>query len=163
MARPKNSERLSESDRFDSKLKRMPNGCLEWTGTKVKDGYGLFRKADGTMQQANRYAYERAYGMLPKHIKACHHCDNPPCCDPNHLFAGTDTDNAQDSWKKGRHQEKRKGQFNNAAKITDEQAEEIRERRKLTGDSYVKIALDYPINANMVSYICRGISRKKER
>lgn len=77
------------------------NGCMIWKGIKTPNGYGKFHvnyKAVG----AHRYSYKIHFGEIPEGMLVCHHCDNPPCVAPNHLFLGTSRDNMQDKIKKGR-------------------------------------------------------------
>ena len=77
------------------------NGCMEWMGRRAKSGYGEFWIAAKHVL-AHRYA-AWAYGWYPAPgIQVCHKCDNPPCCNPYHLFLGTPQDNALDCYKKGR-------------------------------------------------------------
>lgn len=92
---------------FFAKLERMPNGCLEWLGSRVKDKYGrvtrrglFFTRENGAIE-THRYALYLATGSFPSD-KTLHHCDNPPCCDPTHLFEGSAKDNTQDRVSKGR-------------------------------------------------------------
>jgi hypothetical protein len=75
------------------------NGCWESVNHKAKDGWGYtqYKKT-----KAHRYFYEKFKGKIPKGMLVCHTCDNPACCNPEHLFLGTDKDNTQDMIKKGR-------------------------------------------------------------
>jgi len=52
---------------------------------------------------AHRKAWEDEHGPIPPGMNVCHHCDNPPCINPDHLFLGTQKDNAVDMSRKGRH------------------------------------------------------------
>ncbi len=75
-----------------------PNGCWPWTGAFRHD-YGEVL-VDSEKEYAHRIAFLIVYGFLPDAV--CHHCDNPPCCRPDHLFGGTQVDNLRDMWEKGR-------------------------------------------------------------
>jgi hypothetical protein len=88
-------------DRFWEKVSR--NGrCWEWAGSRHKSGYGRINQG-GIVLYAHRLAYEFAFGdAMPAGLSVCHHCDNPPCCNPAHLFLGTAADNANDKARKGR-------------------------------------------------------------
>ena len=88
-------------ERLTAKLVRRPNGCLEWTGLNHL-GYGRISVANKTIA-THRLAWELANGPIPEGICVCHTCDNPPCCDPAHLFLGTHADNVADKMDKGRH------------------------------------------------------------
>ena len=85
----------------------MLDECIEWSGSRNKDGYGQKHK-NGKTQQAHRLAYECAFGTIPAGMLVCHSCDNPPCINPAHLFLGTNQDNIRDSVEKGRHSNKNK-------------------------------------------------------
>lgn len=72
-------------------------GCILWAGDCDKAGYGKIR---GVL--AHRIAYTQAFGPIPKSLGVLHHCDNPPCINPKHLFLGTNIDNSKDKVSKGR-------------------------------------------------------------
>jgi len=75
--------------------------CWEYIGLLDKDGYGSFMINYKNMR-AHRVAYESFYGSIPKKLLVLHKCDNPSCCNPNHLWLGTNKDNTQDMINKGR-------------------------------------------------------------
>lgn len=74
--------------------------CWVWAGPMDKDGYGMFR-AFGE-QRVHRAAWVNFNGPIPKGMQVLHRCDNPPCCNPGHLFLGTGADNMRDKASKGR-------------------------------------------------------------
>lgn len=77
--------------------------CWPWTGKTIIKGYGRLRGADGDKVLAHRLAFELASGTpIPDGLCVLHHCDNPPCCNPSHLFLGTMKDNTLDASAKGR-------------------------------------------------------------
>lgn len=90
--------------RFERFVLRMDSGCWEWQGAR-KQGvrpYGFF-SINGRQFTAHRVCWNLYRGAIPAGLHVCHHCDNPPCVNPEHLFLGTAKDNAQDKVKKGRH------------------------------------------------------------
>jgi hypothetical protein len=81
--------------------------CWEWIGEDwykgLKGMYGVARSVvSGKKTTAHRVAWELTNGPIPKGLFALHKCDNKPCCNPNHLFIGTQSDNIQDASNKGR-------------------------------------------------------------
>lgn len=93
----------SDIERFWSKVEiRGENECWIWQATTNQSGYGRIR-VNGTLFQAHRIAYVIRNGSIDDALFCCHTCDNPPCCNPSHLFLGTASDNMQDMSRKGRN------------------------------------------------------------
>jgi ribosomal protein S14 len=77
--------------------------CWFWTSAKKDDGYGVMYTREGVVRAA-RFAWEEANGAIPQGLWVLHHCDNPGCVNPGHLFVGTAGDNMADMVSKGRSQ-----------------------------------------------------------
>ena len=97
--------KLSDKDiaRFWSKINvKGANECWNWKqSTRGSLGYGQFRIED-KICDAHRVALELMKGPLKKGRYVCHSCDSPKCCNPRHLFAGTQKNNMDDMTDKGR-------------------------------------------------------------
>ncbi len=96
-----------ELDRFWSKVNTSagPDACWPWVGGKHIRGYGIFsvhRPGVYRSWRSHRIAYEQSHGTDPGKLMVLHACDNPPCCNPSHLFLGTHQDNVDDKVAKGR-------------------------------------------------------------
>jgi hypothetical protein len=87
---------------FWSKVKILSdNECWPWLRRKDRKGYGqLFFTRDN--EKAHRVAFQVTNGPIPSGFCVLHHCDNPICCNPDHLFLGTQLDNIKDMAEKGR-------------------------------------------------------------
>jgi hypothetical protein len=92
---------MSLEERFASKLVPAANGCIEWGASRFPQGYGQI-KVNYQNRKAHRVAWELAHGPIPDGLVVCHRCDNPPCCNVDHLFLGTHSDNTRDMHAKGR-------------------------------------------------------------
>jgi hypothetical protein len=94
---------MEEDELFWSRVQRGgKDECWPWIGGCTdKNGYGQMRFR-GKNELTHRIAYILTHGSIPDGLFACHHCDNPPCCNPHHLFEGTALDNMRDAISKGR-------------------------------------------------------------
>lgn len=108
--------------------------CIVYAGYRNHDGYGKLCRGN-RVHFAHRYTYQGLYGEIPCGMKVLHRCDNPPCCNPHHLFLGTQLDNIRDMIGKGRARrpdqrgrEGMKGEANPKAKLTNRQVVWIRQK-----------------------------------
>lgn len=137
-------------------VQRVPGmtPCLEWQGFRNKAGYGRFK--DGVSKSpwlAHRYAMKLA-GRLDERLHVMHACDNPPCCNVEHLANGTDADNHADMHAKERHAF---GERHTSARLTEEQAREIINRYR-TGERLTSIHRDFDISYITVLDCAQGRS-----
>lgn len=120
-----------------------PTGCWEWAGYRDSDGYGQL----GRNTKAHRRMYELAIGPIPAGLLILHACDNPPCVQPEHLFAGTKRDNGIDMAAKGRAA---------LARLSIDQVRVIR-ARVAAGEVQRRIAREYGVRPNT---ICDIVNRR---
>jgi len=125
-------------DRFWSKVDKSggPDECWPWTAALSNTGYGQFM-LDYQPQQAHRIAWYLIHGLIPKGKWVLHHCDNKVCCNPAHLFLGTQSDNMIDMVMKGRQ---------GGQRLTAHSVLEIRKRYKAGGVSYNILAKEYGVS-----------------
>lgn len=148
--------------------------CWSWTGALDRKGYGRFHTFYGTgkphHEGAHRVAYILTYGDIPNGLHVCHRCDNPPCCNPSHLFLGTHADNMADMYQKGRnspppvicgdghwtrtHPEKvQRGEQHPIAKLSLEQVRTIRASYSAGDYSMSQLGKLYGVNKTCISKI----------
>ena len=84
-----------------------PEQCWNWIPRVDRDGYGRWKIA-GKRYGSHRLAYTFTKGPIAEGLVVCHSCDNPSCCNPDHLFVGTQLDNIKDMDAKGRRRHWRK-------------------------------------------------------
>lgn len=132
------------SKRFWRKVKILgPDSCWEWQGFLKEDGYGRIRFHKKVMM-VHRVAYLLAKGEIPEGMNVCHSCDNRACCNPAHLWTGTDADNMQDMVKKGRHKYPM-GEAQPKAKLTTGLVISMR-NDYVDGMNFVELAEKYKVN-----------------
>lgn len=102
-----------------------------WLSSYVKDraGYPVLSR-NHVRLQASRYIWVETYGPIPKGLCVLHHCDNPGCIRPSHLFLGTKRQNTDDMLSKGRSRHLL-GEDAGRAKITTDQARYIRDSTEM--------------------------------
>jgi ribosome-binding protein aMBF1 (putative translation factor) len=112
------------------------------------------------MVKSNRMAWRLANGAeIPVGMSVCHHCDNPPCCNPAHLFLGSHRENMADRDAKGRQacNPGRRGETSPAAKLTEADVLAIRRRYAGGGISQAALASEYGVAQSTISKITRRV------
>lgn len=117
--------------------KRSPDECWQWTGARNPNGYGKFGQ-----EYAHRYSYAISGASLAAGQYVCHRCDNPPCVNPGHLFAGTPSENQDDSRGKGRMR-KANGLTSRAARLTPDQ---VRAARAVSDGGISELARSFGVH-----------------
>lgn len=135
--------------------------CWEWIGGKARFGYGAFGIKHGESPvPAHRFSWMLTNGPIPDGLWVLHHCDNPPCVNPTHLFLGTREDNMRDMMEKRRHWAHRGfkpitcGEHNGRAKVTSDQVAEIRERYA-EGETQTALAPIFGLSRQAIGMIVR--------
>ncbi len=134
-----------------------PDKCWLWTAGTNDYGYGQF-KLNGRYAISSRIAYQVAVGPIPEGLKVLHTCDTPACCNPRHLFLGTNADNVADCIAKGRKAPVKFGSAHGSSKLTQEQVQDIK-LAVLSGESQKSVGDRFGVSQSNVSLISRGLSR----
>jgi len=147
--------------RLMRKVSIAPDGCWNFTGFKLPNGYGRIQGFSRPVL-AHRFSYELHLGTIPDGLCVCHKCDNRKCVNPDHLFLGTHKENLQDMVDKGRARPhgpmpKTRNMAHWNAKLTPEQINEIRSRRN---EPRKKLAVEFGISARYASSIICGKKRR---
>ena len=139
-----------------SKVSLHPSGCWEWTQTaRAQSGHGRFSMGGraGKIEPSHRIAWELFRGPIPPDLNVCHHCDNPPCVNPDHLFLGTQKDNIRDAFAKDRMPRREE---RTQAKMTTEAANKIRRLYAAGGITQAQLAEQFGISQALISMIISG-------
>ena len=141
-----------EEARFWAKVKKINGECWEWQAAKSIKGYGRF-KVNGRLLLPHRCSYELHYGEIPEGLWVLHHCDNPSCVNPEHLFLGTRSDNMIDCFRKGRWVNNvLLGEAHPDAKLTNDEVLSIRQSYK-DGCKQKELALSFGVGRQCISKI----------
>lgn len=116
-------------------------GCHIYAGVNKKKGYGTI-KVGNKNYSSHRVAWEREYGEIPRGLSVLHKCDTPSCCNPAHLWLGTNQQNVDDCVAKGRR----------FTKLTPSQVEYIRS----STDSIISMANRFSVSRFAVSDAKKG-------
>lgn len=129
--------------------------CWEWTAHRNQNGYGRFR-INSIRWSAHRLAWFLVHGAIPEGIEVLHKCDNRACCNPAHLFLGTQKDNMDDMILKGRKAIIYGSKHANAKLNEDD----ILKIKRLYGLGYRKceLAKQYNVTDGAIAHIVDGRS-----
>lgn len=135
--------------------------CWLWTGHRNPDGYGrmLVSKRTGKIVMTHRLAWECTSGPIPDELRVLHRCDNPPCCNPAHLFIGSQAENIADMHAKGRYHKPGSagGQAGRGViKLQPDHVRAIRARYAAGGISMKALGAEFDVCAETVHGIVRG-------
>ena len=128
--------------------------CLEWPFARAGSGHGIYRNTSVTRFICGVLAMR----PLIHEEDACHHCDNPPCCNPMHLFIGSRADNMQDAARKGRLNRDRYER--RWSKLTPDQVRAARKEYAAGGISYGRLAKKHGVNKRTMRLAVTGESFK---
>lgn len=138
--------------------RRGADECWPWRGARDLEGYGRVELGAGRVGRAHRSAYQYAVGPLPTGLLALHRCDNPPCCNPAHLYAGTPADNMADRDARGRRRNPyvpALGEHHPHSKLTEASVRAIRARYAAGGVSYQRLATEYGVTNATIGCVVR--------
>lgn len=133
-----------------SYVQRVAGGCWPWIGYVNHDGYGRFGK---TFTLAHRAVWEMVNGPIPPGAVIRHSCDNPLCCNPDHLLSGSHADNVADKCARNRQA---KGESNGQAKLSAEAVLAIRREYVPRVVTQKDLARRHGVTESMVQKIVLG-------
>lgn len=159
-------------ERIRRRLSVADDGCWNWTSPNSLVGRGRgYVSIKGKPMLHHRAVWTLLRGPIPTGAFLCHHCDNPRCANPEHLYVGDDKSNVRDMWERGRHWTQQqpdrarelgreygklndwaRGERNPKAKLTPAQVDEIRRSK---GSSY-SVAPHYGVNPTTIQRIRKG-------
>lgn len=135
----------------------MRDGCWGWNGPRDgRFGYGRLTHGGITIA-SHRYSYALHHGDLPADSFICHHCDNPPCTNPDHLYAGDPQTNGRDAAVRDRYSH-RPGEANPSARLASQTVESIRRDYATGRFTQRRLALEYGVSTTHLNRIVRGQS-----
>jgi hypothetical protein len=135
------------TERIWRRVDRTGAGCWEWPGGRDGYGYGIM-VAGRRLSKAHRVAWESVNGPIPRGAHILHHCDNPPCVRPDHLYAGSHADNMRDMAQRARA-------VATGARLREDQ---VRLARRLVtaGASQTHVARLLGVTQGAISRLCHG-------
>ena len=130
--------------------------CWEWQRSRTRQGYGRIR-SKGKGWLAHRLVYTIWEGPIPKGKLVCHRCNNPPCCNPTHLYLATNQENVMDAVMDGLFDN-----MNTRSLFDKEKVREIKEAMRNRGDMTLQsLSLKLGVSRYILYDINRGKSYKE--
>jgi len=133
--------------------------CWPWTGTTDNVDYGAFYLKGNGQYKSHRVAYALSRGYIPRHRLVLHTCDNPSCCNPCHVYAGTFSDNMLDKISRKRSW-CTKGEGNPQSKLTNKDVLEIRRLYDEGNVSMKKLGKQFSVTTANINNVVQGKSWK---
>ena len=155
-------------DRFWEKVdKKSDDECWEWQASRNYKGYGefWFSGRGGKKTRAHQISWILNNGDIPDGLFVCHHCDNPGCVNPKHLWLGTNRDNILDAKRKGRLKRENPlcgtdhsqyGTKHWANKLTEDNVREIRKLCKGGKHTFREIGKMFGVTQGLINNIKHG-------
>lgn len=131
----------------------VDSGCWEWNYARSTYGYGVIPRGSRKLKGAHRAAYIAAKGEIPNGMVVMHKCDNPPCCNPDHLVIGTHAENQYDKVSKGRHAI---GEQNGRSKLNENIVYMLKKMSSRSDFSTAEWAKFYGVDKRTISLIVEG-------
>lgn len=138
---------------WDRAGRGKPSDCWLWTGALTGAGYGAMTLL-GREVAVHRLVWEMERGPIPPGLLVLHKCDMRPCCNPRHLFLGTQADNVHDMMSKGRKASK-VGALHHNAKMDEARVRAAR-RRRSNGERAADLAREYGVSPATMCDLLRG-------
>ena len=150
---------INEKRYILDRCEKTDSGCWVWKLSLDAQGYGQ-AVVNYERIKAHRLSYRAFVGPLTKGFGILHHCDNPACCNPKHLYEGTQARNMLDAKERGRMQGIHAGEGTNTAKLTWPDVDRIREEAK-QGHPLVAIAKEYGMHSTTIGSLVAGKTWKE--
>jgi len=151
-------KRIPLDERF-WKLVNKTDGCWLWTGATNHFGYGMINSGghSGNALRAHRVSWIIHNGVIPNGRFICHHCDNPSCVRPDHLFIGTCADNNRDMVAKNRcdRVKRPRGEKHGNHLLYNKQVLDIRAAYKAGNTSLHKLGAQYSVSYMTIWHIVK--------
>lgn len=148
---------MQPKDYILSRTEKSESGCWVWKGSVNNHGYGRIGSALKVLGEraAHRISYRAFLGNIPRDKSVLHRCDLRRCCNPEHLFLGTQAENVQDMISKSRHNP-RYGEHNASSKLNRQSVSIIRSEWQSTTIS--ELARRFGVSRRAVSFVIKGVT-----